>query len=168
MNFPLFLSYQGAIIGNGFVAEISTRGRLLATQEVEGWWLYGVNPGAISADGRNLSEAHAQIRETLRLTFIDFAQESETFAAFKARVEKFFDETDADSVREWQEAVAAIKRSGVDGIDLPRVEATSRMYCVVEERASSQLTPHMNVPAMNLPSARQNEVTPALQLAAAA
>ena len=123
MNYPLFLNYRSTIIGNGFVAEVRAHGRLLATVEVDGIWLYGVNPGAIAADGDTIEAAHAELREDLRLTFVDFAQEAPNFQAFEAEVKRFFNETDEPTVRLWDEAVAAIRASNTGFADLPKRNA---------------------------------------------
>lgn len=155
MNYPLFLSYKSAIIGNGFVAEITATGRLLATVEAEGWWLYGVNPGGIAAEGRSLDDAHTAMRESLRLVFVDFAQESPTFEEFKARVSAFFYETDDETVGEWQEAVTLIRaaQSAPNTMGLPRRQAETEPAITVILRPSEQLTPAMNTPALNVPRA---------------
>lgn len=168
MNYPLFPSYQGAVIGKGFVADISARGRILASLDAEGWWLYGVNPGAVAADGHSLEDAHAQIRETLRLVFIDFAEEAQSFDEFKARVTLFFDETGDDAVEDWKAAVEAIRGSGGANIGLPRAPAESSVFIVVSEIAQAELTPALNVPAMNMPAVKEREHDPPLTLAQAA
>jgi hypothetical protein len=166
MNYPLFLSYQGATIGNGFVAEVSGRGRVLATIETEGVWMYGVNPGAIAADGGSLDEAHAQLRETIRLVLIDYAKEAKDFAEFRTRVQTFFNQTDDDSVAEWDQAVVSIQERDGPDFNLPRVSATSSVYICVDEKRTEQLSATMNVPAMNLPPPADHAAN--LQLAKAA
>src|SRR5438105_3607256 len=54
---PLIFSYKGTIMGKGFLAEIALTGRLLASQEMAGVWLYGVNPGALSVGAPTLADA---------------------------------------------------------------------------------------------------------------
>lgn len=151
MNYPLFLSYDGAIFGKGFVAEINAVGRLLATVEAEGVWLYGVNPGAISVDGRSLDEAHLTMREALRQVFLDFAREADSFDAFKLRVERFFDETDDASIAEWDAAVQAVRASAVPTINLPQTSAETKHKVSVTLKQMKDITPDFNVPAMNVP-----------------
>ncbi len=165
MNLPLFLTYQVAIIGNGFVAEITARTQMLGTIEGDTTWLYGVKPGAIAESGSDLDQAHARLRDTLRLKFIDFAQEAKTFASFKTRVEHFFDDTDVESVSEWNAAVIAIRASGdAARMGLPIVKAESEPFIKVAEKQPVELKPEMNVPPLDVdPKAAAN-----VQLAAAA
>lgn len=151
MNYPLFLNYKGAVIGNGFIADISALGRLLATVEEEGTWLYGVNPGAVAADGRSIDDAHAAVRETIRLVFVDIAQEAQSFAEFKQRAEAFFNETDEESVAEWTAAVEEIRASKGAALNLPQQPAETMPFISVQHKATEELTPAMNVPAMNFP-----------------
>lgn len=151
MNYPLFLSYQGTTIGNGFVAEITARAQMLATIDKEGAWIYGVRPGAIAESGDGIEQAHVQIRETLRLTFVDFADEAQTFAEFRARVERFFNETNDDSVMEWDAAVAAIRQNRDSGnLGLPTMAAELGMTITVAEK-TSELRADMNVPPLDVP-----------------
>lgn len=166
MNYPLFLSYKGAIIGNGFVAEIAATGRLLATVESEGWWLYGVNPGAIAAEGRSLDDAHTAMRESLRLVFIDFAQDSANFQEFERRVRAFFHETDEQSVQEWEAAVQLVRSSATHTMGLPRRPAETGATIDVVLKPADQLTPEMNVPALNCSAPPQSQDGAALAEAA--
>lgn len=134
MNYPLFLTYQSPIIGNGFVAEITARAQLLATQEEDGWWLYGVHPGGIAESGDTLDQAHLEMRESLRLVFADFATEADTFDAFKSRVEKFFEVTDETTVAEWKDALAAIRKQGDGSLNLPRIQGEKGFFVEVVDR----------------------------------
>lgn len=155
MNYPLFLKYRGTTIGRGFVAEISVTARLLATQDEAGWWLYGVNPSAVAADGDTLDEAHVGLRETLRLVFIDFAEEAESFEAFSARVRTFFETTNSDVTREWSEAVDLVRARRVALGDLPKVAADTPLDVTVELRRMQDMTPALNVPPIDAPLSQQ-------------
>ena len=108
MAWPLCFTYAGSVIGKGFVARVDLCGRLLAVPEVEGVWLYGVSPAAVAVGAPTLSDANLELRDILTKTFIDFANESDTFGAFKAKVEGFYNATDDDAA-EWQAAVDSIK-----------------------------------------------------------
>jgi hypothetical protein len=144
MNYQLFLTYQSTIIGKGFIADVSAMGRFTATFETEGVWLFGVNPGAIAADGPNLEDAHQAMRESLHLVLIDFAQEADDFKAFKVRVQKFFEETDAESVTEWEQAVQAVRASQGQPFELPHRDAKTKTFVVIEQKQTEELTPAMN------------------------
>src|SRR3990170_3436869 len=45
MGWPLCFTYNGSVIGKGFVAHVDLCGRLLAIPEADGVWMHGVNPG---------------------------------------------------------------------------------------------------------------------------
>ena len=47
-KYPLLFTFRDKIEGRDFVAEVVAHGRVLAVEEQEGWWLYGVQPGASS------------------------------------------------------------------------------------------------------------------------
>lgn len=104
MAWPLCFTYAGSVIGNGFVARVDLCGRLLAVPELDGVWLHGVSPAAVAVGAPTLSEANLELRAVLTRTFIDFANDSESFAAFKLKVEEFYHATDDDAA-EWQTAV---------------------------------------------------------------
>lgn len=110
-TWPLLFTYKSRVFGNGYIAEIEMSGRLLAELEMEGVWLYGVNPGAVAVGAATLATANVDLHKALAGVFADFAEESTTFADFANVVEKFFNATDAESVTEWQHAVARMKAS---------------------------------------------------------
>ncbi len=149
MNYPLFFTYNGSIIGRGFVAEVSTRGRLLASIEKDATWLYGVNPGAVAVDGDNLEAAHVQFRETLKETFVDFAAEADSFEAFKARVEGFVNAVNVETAAEWQEAVSVVRAAKLAVMQLDKLDADSTSVCVtVTKKDLEELTPKDNFTAV--------------------
>ena len=142
---PLVFTHRGTILGNGFLAEVQLRGRLLATPEVEGVWLYGVNPGALSVGAGTLEQANSELRETLTRLFIDFAQEANGFDAFKATVERFFKETDKETEADWDQAVASVREGRVPvPSGLPRQDANGERYVSVTLKPIEELTPKDN------------------------
>src|SRR5471030_73514 len=110
-SWPLLFSHKSRIFGKGYIAEVELCGRLLAELEMDGVWLYGVNPGAIAVGAGTLSTANVDLHKALGAVFADFADEASTFADFKYEVERFFNETDFTSVTEWEGAVARVKCS---------------------------------------------------------
>lgn len=145
MNYPLFLSYDGAIIGNGFVAKINARAEVLASLERNGWWLFGVHPGGMAESGDTLDEAHARLGETLRLIFIDIASESESFDAFKATVKSFFDESDNTTIGDWKAAVQMVRQVGDAALKLPKISADAG-YALDVTDATLELNVSLNPP----------------------
>ena len=54
---PIIFSYRDALFGNNFVVEVHARnGRALCAREEDGFWMYGVNPGGMSARGEKKPE----------------------------------------------------------------------------------------------------------------
>ena len=138
---PLLYSHLGTIMANGFLAEIELHGRLLATEEPEGVWIDGVNPGAIAVGAKTLSDTHVELRNTFARVFIDFADQSEDFNEFKAKVEHFFNETDPGTERDWEDAVLAVRSGAVVGPEeLPRVNANTKRSVSVRLKTAETVT----------------------------
>ena len=70
-------TYKSRFFGKGYIAEIEMCGRLLAELEMEGVWLYGVNPGAIAVGAVNLAGANVDLHKSLAGVFADFAEQAE-------------------------------------------------------------------------------------------
>ena len=121
LAWPLIFTYRGTILGQAFVADVSVKGRVIANPESAGVWVYGVNPGAIAVSAPTLDATNTELRDSLNRLFIDFAQEAGSFEKFKAAVEKFVQESDPDSQKEWEAARAEIKAGRVPvPSDLPK------------------------------------------------
>ena len=155
---PLVFSYKGTILGQGFLADIKLQGRLLAVPELEGVWLYGVNPGALAVGAPTLAAANAELRNSLTRVFIDFAGSVPTFGEFSRLIEQFLDETDDESTREWEAALQEV-RAG----HMPALEGLSKMpwhlEVVVTEKRVDTVTPQDNILS-------QEDAEPALAAAA--
>ncbi len=142
-RYPLLCGFQELVMGNGFLSSVSAYGRALGVQEDDrGFWIYGVNPGAIAESGTTLREAHAKLLRSFHAYLIDVAKEALDFAAFKREVERFFGESDEESHREWLEAVALVRAKKVEIEDLPKDSADKPVWIRVIEIAK--------------PSAKQN------------
>lgn len=142
---PLLFSHHGMILGKGFLADIEVNGRVLATVEADGVWIDGVNPGGIALGAQTLNATHVELRNTLARVFIDFAEQTSGFDDFKARVEAFFNETDDDTVREWDAAVEAVRAGRITGPDgIPRRDANSQCYIKVTRKTEAAITPKDN------------------------
>ena len=144
MNYPLLLTFNGVIFGNGFLAEVTMRGRLLASVEADGTWLYGVNPGAIAEDGRNLDEAHANIRERLKTVLADIAASAGSVEMFRSQVEAFFHQTDDPTVKEWEDGVAAVRSANLTLGNLPKQPAETELFVSVTAKTLSESKPADN------------------------
>jgi hypothetical protein len=153
---PLIFSYRGTILGQGFLADINLSGRVLASPESGGVWVYGVNPGAIAVSAPTLADTNVELRNTLTRLFIDFARETGTFEKFKAVVERFIAESDSVSVAEWQAARAEVRAGRVTGPgDLPKDTSTAEYFVKVTQKPINTVTPQDNLLV-------QQESTPAV------
>jgi hypothetical protein len=122
-RYPLLFTFHDKIEGDGFIADVETRGRALAVKEEdETWSIYGVQPGAIAGSGTTPLEAHANFRRTFSTVLFDFVSDAENFADFDRRVHRFFDEDDAASVAEWEAAVDAVRAGQVTAQELQITE----------------------------------------------
>lgn len=168
MNYPLLLRYQGATIGTGFVADVTMTAKVLATVEADGVWLNGVQPGAMAAGGDTVEQAHLKLRESLRLLMVDFATESANFDEFRLNVESFFNQTDVETMAEWDDALVAVRALRTGALGLPEWKAEDHQPIVmVTLRRTVELLPTMNVPAFECaPTAVESAANQ--QLAAAA
>ncbi len=113
-KYPLLFWFNEPIIGRKFVAKVQLQGRAIAEDEDDdGWWIYGVTPGALADTGATLNEAMAAFRQRLRTVIVDFASEAPDFASFKQHVLAFIQATDDDAQQEWEVARNAVREKGI-------------------------------------------------------
>lgn len=142
---PLIFSYRGPIFGRGYLAKIDLRGRLLARVQEDIVWLEGVNPGAIAVVGCSLEEANIELRRTLTNTFSDFAEEVTSTAKFRALVRQFFNDTDPETIAEWESAVACVRQGNIKTpTGLRRSPAETEIYVRVTCKSTARITPTDN------------------------
>jgi hypothetical protein len=146
-TWPLLFSYRGPVFGNGFLAHVDMCGKLLARVETEGIWFDGVNPGAFAVGAPTLEAASRIVTEALTKVLIDFAESADSFLSFKTTAERFYNQTDADTVGEWDWAVEAVKQ-GVMPIPagLPRTPSGWQCGIQIVEKTLEEITPHDNAP----------------------
>lgn len=138
-QYPLMFRYQQAVVGNGFVAQVEIRGRVLAESTDEGFWFSGVNPGDASGGGATMQEAYADFRRCLSEIIFDIAIDGRGFENFKTTVEELFAATDRESEAMWLRAVEEIRsgRSGENFTGLPRLRAEDPRLVKVTEILTS-------------------------------
>lgn len=126
---PMLYSIRELVLGEGFVASVELDGRALATEEeADEWWIYGVNPGAIAASGQTIREAFAALQASFRAYLRDCAASELSFDTFKREVERFFRETDPESLDDWDKALQAVRAGATTPEDLGKqsVDASPR------------------------------------------
>jgi len=111
-SLPFIFRYRDLVEGPTFKASVDSTGRVLATCEPEGWWLYGVIPGAIAASGATFPEAHGKFREAYRLILDGLADDAGTFGVFRQEADRWFKETDPETLSEWLTAVEVVRAFG--------------------------------------------------------
>jgi len=146
-SWPLLFNYKSRVFGSGYIAEVEMCGRLLAELEMEGVWLYGVNPGAVAVGAATLATANADLHKSLAAVFADFAAATDSFAGFREMAEKFFNETDSGSANEWENGVARMKASPT--IEAPgglpiRDAVKTKVFIRIAEQSTDTLTPEDN------------------------
>ena len=123
---PLLFAYRDCLFGNGFVVEVLAKhGRALCVHESDGFWMYGINPGAMAASGDSPEQAQAQFRALFSANLKDLALESASLEEFTKKVAEFFNDTNPGHERDWLRAVEAVRRNDVDVPGIPRAPADS-------------------------------------------
>lgn len=149
MRYPLLFTYRDTLFVPGFVVEVVTKGRVLGVEEPgDAFWIYGVNPGGLSAHGQDLHEAHNSFRQGFTLALHDIAKSVDSYDAFKAEVERFFDESN-DYALDWTQAVGEV-RAGLVDADIPRANADLPRSVQVSIKPSQTVSPRDNQPEMVL------------------
>lgn len=108
-HYPLLFTFRDKVSGNGFLVNIVIDGRVLASQEEDGWWMYGVQPGDLAAGGSTFAEAHCEFRKAFTTILFDIAEDAEDLKTFRADVHKFFKGINHPTEKEWQAAVCAVR-----------------------------------------------------------
>ena len=116
---PFIFTYRDKVVVHNTIAEVVIRGHLLATLEAtkedgsEGdVWIYGVQPGDLSAGGEHFGEAHADFRQSFTTVLYDIADNSLTKEDFRASVKSFFNQVNKPVAEAWLKAVEAGRAEG--------------------------------------------------------
>lgn len=144
-RYPLLFRYRETILGNGYIAQVTLEGRaLFEVEHGAETWLYGVYPGALAGSGDGPPAAYQDFRNRLTMVLFDFAEEAPDLEAFRARVERFFRQTNEITEAEWEAAREAVRQSGDDLGGLPRNPDPSPPSLMVEELIPEQASPAQN------------------------
>jgi hypothetical protein len=144
---PLLFKYRGPVLGKGFVALVTFHGRLLARPENGEIWFDGVNPGGFAFGAANIRAASAELRSTITGILVDIAEESNSFDEFRGEVERFFEETDAQTQGEWDACVSEVQHGRIKSPGLLPVEsANSPLLVEVVLKPTEEVTPRDNTP----------------------
>lgn len=118
---PLFFKYRELLAGDGFLAGVTTTGRVILVQEQEGeWWMYGVQPGGIAEWGETPDAAHAAFRRAFHAVLIDIMNGAEAADDFKRGVDDFVNVVNVGNLKIWEAAVEAVRNGSVNADGLAR------------------------------------------------
>jgi len=112
--YPLLFTFLDKVEGKEYLADVKVHGRLLAEQEDDVWWMYGVNPGGLAASGKTRAEAYMEFRTTLMKVLFDLATDAPDFYAFRADARRFFDEVDSETLDEWAVAREQVRKGEIN------------------------------------------------------
>ena len=147
--YPLLFTYRDTLFGNGFVVHVEARnGRALCVREADGWWMYGVNPGGMSAFGEDPHAAHTAFRKTFSEVLLDIAKDTRSFEEFRGHVEAFFETTNAGYEPEWRAAAAAVRAGHISRDGFSVAPADSPRSVVVTLKTSDNVRAIDNVAAL--------------------
>ncbi len=141
--YPLLIKFRDIIAGNGYVAQVAIDGRALLTVEEDGTnWVHGVQPGGVSGGDTEPACALNEFKTRYQSVLYDIAIEAATFADFEREVRAFFEEVNADDVKDWEEALAEVRRTNASLTNLPTMRAEnvpSNIQIVLVSHAQPQL-----------------------------
>jgi hypothetical protein len=144
-HYPIIFTLRDPVVGRGFLAGVEVNGRALMRKEDEGFWIDGVNPGAVSAGGASRDEALLKFRESYRAILYDIASWAASFENFRAEVERFFWEETPGEAEGWQRAVERLRAdSGKAGDWLPVATTYPDPRVSVARIENEQLEPKDN------------------------
>lgn len=128
-QYPLLFTFLDKVEGKEYLADVKVHGRLLAEQENDAWWMYGVNPGGLAASGKTRVEAYMEFRKTLMKVLFDLATEAPDFYAFRASARQFFDEVEGKTLDEWEVARDRVRKGEIslEGMRRETAEAPRRI-----------------------------------------
>jgi len=145
-HYPLFFTYRDRIFGNGFLAEVTSHGRILCATEDDERWVYGVEPGGIAATGDNEQAALEAYRQSFTNVLLDLATEAESFDAFRTAALKFFADINRITEDDWKKAVEQVRERAID-LPMKRESADAECYVLVEQKEQPSFSPKDNEPA---------------------
>jgi hypothetical protein len=135
-RYPFLFTFLDKIEGNGYLAHVAVHGRLLAVEEDGVWWTYGVNPGSAAASGKSLAEAYAEFRNTVMRVLFDMATEANSDPyAFRSAAQRFFDETNEPTEKEWKDAREEVRagKVNIEGMRKETNEAPRRLEIKIKQ-----------------------------------
>jgi len=120
---PLFFQFRNLIAGDGFIAFVATRGRVLLSEEDGKIWMYGVQPGGLAAFGSDRQSAFESFRVEYHRVLEDAAQGAASFTAFRGLVQELFQQIHEPAQADWETARQRVLSYGPSNQGLPVIRA---------------------------------------------
>ncbi len=142
---PLLFSFKEMVFGDGFLAEVVAKGRMLAEKEKGGVWIYGVQPGGLSAGGKDENQAYIEFKSTFIEILSHMAKKS-TYEEFKEEARKFFHEVCDPTLEDWKASVIEIRKKNTNPTNFKSESAESprsirvKRICSVSKKATHEET----------------------------
>ena len=130
-SIPLFFQFRDRVEGNGFIANVVSRGRVLIVQEEENVvWMYGVQPGGMDDGGESWTDAYVNFRNTYRGILYDILESSKDVSDFRKKVNEFIWNTCGPVEIDWEDAVKDVKKGKInEGTRYP-LRPTCDVQCI--------------------------------------
>ena len=148
VELPLIFTYRDIVYGAGLLAEVRVRGRVLAVEEQQGAWMYGVNPGDLAASGATIPEAHAAFRQSFTAVLFDIAEDASSFDDFAVQTRHFINQANAPVETAWREAVEAHRTHrfvlGTAARDMDELPAETPISIDIVKKTQADFTTALN------------------------
>ena len=142
---PILFNYRDTLFGNGFAVEVhAVNGRAVCSDEPDGVWMYGVNPGGMAARGDDADEARKEFRKAFSEILEDLANEAASFQEFKALVDQFFGDTNPGYETDWVDGVKAVRNDLLHADGMRKSSADAPRYVSVEMKEKKEFRPKDN------------------------
>ena len=133
---PLLFDYRDRVEGAGFSAIVTSHGCILAEEGDGEVWIYGVEPGALAADGTDPRAALEAFRHRFTNVLRDFAADAHSFAEFETAVSDFFHAINVPNEQDWLRAVEAVRSGQLNSPKMRRERADSIRFVQVQEETT--------------------------------
>ena len=117
-EYAVVFKIKELVAGNGWLAAVSAQGRALMAFEDGLWWMYGVQPGGMSVNGKTAPEAWHNFTLAFKRILSDHASETVYYENFAKDLGEFFAQIDEEDLTRWKQSRNAV-RSGTVTPDEP-------------------------------------------------
>lgn len=143
---PLLFKFKETVQGSGYVAQVRMCGRATLEEEEGEVCIGGVAPAGFAGVGETRNEAFNDFRRGWAEILFGIAEESATFAEFKAACEDFLAQTHDEFTREWEEALQRVRDEQLSDDQLTSENADENQVAWQIDEITPKLTsPHANV-----------------------